>query len=243
MNHRSNMDYVLVAFLAAERAALSFAVGEWARIWPLQQLIRPWAPISCGAIPAIRSTAPCCSRYVQMASEAGVTQAVFPEGGLTMDGRLRAPKFGLLDYMLKTFDERPGGGTPRPGVHSRSASTTTACWRTAASCSSCIRKRRARALARRGNYHPASCCATWQMLAGGWHRFGYACVNFGTPLSMRAYARERGVHFPALDDAARNDAEVGQLAQAPDGRHRPRDSGAASARWWPAFCCGIRQMP
>jgi glycerol-3-phosphate O-acyltransferase len=47
-------------------------------------------------------------RYVQMASEAGVTQAVFPEGGLTIDGKLRAPRFGLLDYMLKTFDERPG---------------------------------------------------------------------------------------------------------------------------------------
>ena len=36
MNHRSNMDYVLVSFLAAERVALSYAVGEWARIWPLQ---------------------------------------------------------------------------------------------------------------------------------------------------------------------------------------------------------------
>src|SRR6185436_3280527 len=36
MNHRSNMDYVLVAYLAASRTALSYAVGEWARIWPLQ---------------------------------------------------------------------------------------------------------------------------------------------------------------------------------------------------------------
>ena len=33
MNHRSNLDYVLVAFLAAERVALSYAVGEWARTW------------------------------------------------------------------------------------------------------------------------------------------------------------------------------------------------------------------
>src|SRR3990172_6381349 len=40
MNHRSNMDYVLAAFLAAEQTTLSYAVGEWARIWPLQQLIR-----------------------------------------------------------------------------------------------------------------------------------------------------------------------------------------------------------
>src|SRR3954449_9573094 len=34
MNHRSNMDYILVAYLAADRTALSYAVGEWARIWP-----------------------------------------------------------------------------------------------------------------------------------------------------------------------------------------------------------------
>src|SRR4051794_17496879 len=40
MNHRSNMDYVLVAYLAANRTALSYAVGEWARVWPLQTLIR-----------------------------------------------------------------------------------------------------------------------------------------------------------------------------------------------------------
>ncbi len=49
------------------------------------------------------------------------------------------------------------------------------------------------------------------MLRGGWHRFGYACVNFGTPISMRAYARERAVHFPALDDMQRR-AEVGIVA-------------------------------
>src|SRR5687767_536592 len=40
MNHRSNMDYVLAGFLAADQAALSYAVGEWARIWPLSALIR-----------------------------------------------------------------------------------------------------------------------------------------------------------------------------------------------------------
>ena len=40
MNHRSNMDYVLVSFLVAEKTALSYAVGEWARIWPLQTLIK-----------------------------------------------------------------------------------------------------------------------------------------------------------------------------------------------------------
>jgi len=85
MNHRSNMDYVLVAFLAAERVAVSYAVGEWARIWPLQQLIR-----SMGAYFVRRNSGDplyrtVLARYVQMAVEAGVPQAVYPEGGLSAD--------------------------------------------------------------------------------------------------------------------------------------------------------------
>src|SRR5690606_33957037 len=40
MNHRSNMDYVLVTWLVSNRMTLSYAVGEWARVWPLSWLIR-----------------------------------------------------------------------------------------------------------------------------------------------------------------------------------------------------------
>ena len=36
------------------------------------------------------------------------------------------------------------------------------------------------------------------MLRSDWHRFGYACVNFGTPISMREYCRTRGIDFQAL---------------------------------------------
>jgi len=35
MKHRSNMDYGLVTWLVTAQAALSYAVGEWARGWPL----------------------------------------------------------------------------------------------------------------------------------------------------------------------------------------------------------------
>jgi glycerol-3-phosphate O-acyltransferase len=212
MNHRSNMDYVLVAFLAAERAALSFAVGEWARIWPLQQLIKAMGAFFVrrnSGDPLYRTV---LQRYVQMASAAGVTQAMFPEGGLTIDGRLRAPRFGLLDYMLKTFDERPGEERrdlvfiPVGLNYDR------------------VLEDRSQLLKlhpdahRRGGLGAATTTLgfvlrnAWLMIAGGWHRFGYACVNFGSPLSMRAWATERGLHFPALDDTARK-AEVGRLAQ------------------------------
>ena len=131
MNHRSNMDYVLVSFLAAERVALSYAVGEWARIWPLQGLIR-----AMGAYFVRRNSGDplyrmVLQRYVQMATEGGVPQAMYPEGGLTTDGRLREPKLGLLDYMLKGFDPKRRSAT---SSSSRSASTTTACSRTARCC-------------------------------------------------------------------------------------------------------------
>jgi glycerol-3-phosphate O-acyltransferase len=39
-------------------------------------------------------------RYVQLITRQGVTQGIFLEGGLTRDGKLRAPKIGLLDYVL-----------------------------------------------------------------------------------------------------------------------------------------------
>jgi glycerol-3-phosphate O-acyltransferase len=101
MNHRSNMDYVLVTYLAARASALSYAVGEWARIWPLSRLIK-----SMGAYFIRRKSRGALyrtvlARYVQMATEAGVTQAIFPEGGLSLNGRLAPPKMGLLAYVVE----------------------------------------------------------------------------------------------------------------------------------------------
>ena len=40
INHRSNMDYVLVTYVASTSSALSYAVGEWAQVWGLRNLIR-----------------------------------------------------------------------------------------------------------------------------------------------------------------------------------------------------------
>ena len=40
MNHRSNIDYLLVSYLVADQVTLSYAVGEWARVFPLQPLLK-----------------------------------------------------------------------------------------------------------------------------------------------------------------------------------------------------------
>ncbi|MBI5906186.1 MAG: 1-acyl-sn-glycerol-3-phosphate acyltransferase [Deltaproteobacteria bacterium] len=190
MNHRSNMDYVLVAYLAATRTALSYAVGEWARIWPLQTLIR-----SLGAYFIRRNSSDplyrlVLERYVAMATEGGVVQAIYPEGGLTKDGALKSPKLGLLDYMTRAFDpagERDivfipvginydrtfedrtqvlafQGNAPRRGIAFVAAKSLSFAFR---------------------NFY--------LMARGQWYRFGYACVNFGSPVSMRSFCRDRGI--------------------------------------------------
>ena len=50
------------------------------------------------------------------------------------------------------------------------------------------------------------------MLTGRWYRFGYACVNFGRPLSMREYVRQQSVDFRAMDDDERH-RQIKRVAQ------------------------------
>jgi glycerol-3-phosphate O-acyltransferase len=193
MNHRSNMDYVLVSYLAAERTALSYAVGEWARVWPLQTLVR-----SMGAYfirrdsrdPLYRRV---LERYVQMATESGIVQAVFPEGRLSRDGALRPPRLGLLDYMLRGFDPGAGRdlvfvpvGINYDRVLEDRALLAEASGNTAGSLGAGVAATR---FALRN-------AVLWVL--GRWHRFGYACVNFGTPVSAAAWLRARGLDLRAL---------------------------------------------
>ncbi len=104
MNHRSNMDYVLVPYLAAKSAAMSFAVGEWARVWPLSRLIRWWGAYFIRRRSNGNLYRKVLARYVQMATAGGLTQAVFPEGGLSLTGALQPAKMGLLSYVIEGFD-------------------------------------------------------------------------------------------------------------------------------------------
>ena len=108
INHRSNFDYVLVTYLAAKQSALSYAVGEWARVWPMSSFIR-----ATGAY-FIRRRTPTplyrrvLSSYVQRATEAGVSQAVFPEGGLSRNGVVGPPKLGILSYVVDGWRDGKG---------------------------------------------------------------------------------------------------------------------------------------
>ena len=208
MNHRSNMDYILIAFLAAEKTALSYAVGEWAKIWPLQTLVR-----AMGAFFVRRGSGNALyrrvlERYVQMATRAGVCQAVFPEGGLTRDGTLREAKLGFLNYMLR--DYHPGADRDivliPVGINydrviedrsllrrlDRNAEKRSSGFVVRTSLRFLFRQL---TLSRRDRLR----------------RFGYASVNFGEPLSIQDWCHDRAVDFSRLEQQPQF-AEVGRVA-------------------------------
>jgi glycerol-3-phosphate O-acyltransferase len=100
MNHRSNADYVLVNYALAGQVAISYAVGEWARAFPLEQLFKAFGGYFVRRNHREKLYHTVLERYVQLITREGVTQGIFLEGGLTRDGKLRPPKIGLLDYVL-----------------------------------------------------------------------------------------------------------------------------------------------
>ncbi|MEO7363721.1 MAG: 1-acyl-sn-glycerol-3-phosphate acyltransferase, partial [Gemmatimonadaceae bacterium] len=100
MNHRSNADYVLVAYVMMGDVSISYAVGEWARAFPLEYLFKTFGSYFIRRRFRESLYHSVLEAYVQLITRNGVTQGVFPEGGLSRDGALRPGKIGLLDYAL-----------------------------------------------------------------------------------------------------------------------------------------------
>lgn len=100
MNHRSNADYIVVSYALAGQVAISYAVGEWARAFPLEHIFKAFGSYFIRRRYREPLYHTVLERYVQQITRMGVTQGIFLEGGLTRDGLLKAPKIGLLDYVL-----------------------------------------------------------------------------------------------------------------------------------------------
>jgi len=100
MNHRSNADYVLVAYVMMGAVSISYAVGEWARAFPLEVLFKSFGSYFIRRRYREPLYHAVLQSYVQLITRNSVTQGIFPEGGLTRDGALRPAKIGLLDYAL-----------------------------------------------------------------------------------------------------------------------------------------------
>jgi len=191
MNHRSNMDYVLVTYLIADRSALSYAVGEWARVWPLSRLIRAMGAYFIRRKSRNTLYRRVLARYVQMATAGGVAQAIFPEGGLSLDGAVGPPKLGLVSYLLANFKPTEGRDlvfVPVALNYDRvledrilpSAAATG--------------ERRFRNTVPGGVKFAVR--HIWRRLIGRAVRFGHAGVRLGEPLSLRGYVAQHGRAAP-----------------------------------------------
>jgi len=210
MNHRSNADYVVVAYVLARGVHVSYAVGEWARAWPLEYVFK-----SFGAYfirrrfrePLYHTV---LERYVQLITRNGVTQGIFPEGGLSRDGKLRPPKLGLLDYICRTLTDpafdRDIWFVPVALNYDRVLEDR-----------SLIRELihqgdRPGRFAQLGTVLSYLVSNTARLLTGRLKRYGRVAVNFGTPLSLRAWLKTaprdvlslpREARLPELERLAR----------------------------------------
>jgi len=204
MNHRSNMDYMLVTYMASNRASLSYAVGEWANVWLLQSLFR-----SMGAYFIRRNSKNPLYRkvlasYVQKATKEGVTQAVFPEGGLSRDGKLSAPKLGLISYMIAGFNAEkdrdiifiPVGINYDRVLEDRILTS----------------KKEKEATGRDFRVKLSAIASfVWNLIKlrfqGRLYRYGHACVSFGKPISLATFANNNKVDFSKHSE---NDVTINQ---------------------------------
>ncbi len=192
MNHRSNADYVLVAYVLSGQVAVSYAVGEWARIWPLETLFKSFGSYFVRRRYKEALYHKVLERYVQLITRNGVTQGVFIEGGLSRDGAFRPPKLGLLDYLARVKREpgftRPLFFVPVAINYDRVLEDR-----------SLLRELQApeERLPRRDQLAEVASYAvkvSGRFLLRRARRYGRACVNFGDPISLDDWlARNPGV--------------------------------------------------
>ena len=210
MNHRSNADYVVVAYVLAYGVHVSYAVGEWARAWPLEYVFKSFGSYFIRRRFREPLYHTVLERYVQLITGNGVTQGIFPEGGLSRDGRLRPPKLGLLDYLCRTlldpaFD-RDIWFVPVAINYDRVLEDR-----------SLIRELldpadRPGRLAQFSTVVSYLLGNTLRLLTGRLRRYGRVAVNFGTPVSLRRWLQEappavltwpKEERLPALEELAR----------------------------------------
>jgi glycerol-3-phosphate O-acyltransferase len=189
MNHRSNADYIVVAYVLARGVAVSYAVGEWARIWPLEAVFKSFGSYFIRRRYREPLYHTVLERYIQLITRHGVTQGIFLEGGLSRDGRFRPAKVGLLDYIVRTVREEGFGRdiwlVPVAINYDRVLEDRTLI-------RECLdpelREGRTRQFATVVRYLGFN---TARFLTGRIKRYGRAAVNFGTPLSLRAWLAEQ----------------------------------------------------
>ena len=191
MNHRSNADYVVVAYVLAQGVAVSYAVGEWARVWPLETVFKSFGSYFIRRRFREPLYHAVLERYIQLITRHGVTQGIFLEGGLSRDGRFRPAKIGLLDYIVGTLRDPAFAKdiwfVPVAINYDRvleDRNLIRECLDPS------LRPGRTRGFFTTMQYLGFN---TARFLTGRIKRYGRAAVNFGTPISLKYWLAQQDV--------------------------------------------------
>ena len=211
MNHRSNADYVVVTVVLARVVSISYAVGEWARTWPLEYIFKSFGSYFIRRRFREPLYHTVLERFIHLLTKNGVTQGIFPEGGLTRDGTLRPPKIGLLDYIVRTIldPDFPGDVWLVPVAinYDRVFEDRTLTKELV------IGGARPSRLSQFLGVVSFTGANLLRLVTGQLKRYGRAAVNFGTPLSVRSWLETEPPGVLALPKADRL-PHVQRLAQA-----------------------------
>ncbi|MBT3224516.1 MAG: hypothetical protein HN348_36070, partial [Proteobacteria bacterium] len=214
INHRANMDPLILAYALLRRVPMSYAVGEWALVWPLDWLFRAFGSyfVRRGETDPLYHVV--LERFIQLLAGKGAVTGFFVEGGLSRDGRLRPPRTGLLEYLIKlrinqpdreivffpvglnydrVFEDRiltreKHGPVPRPTPLERIVNLFSLMF-----------------------WLPLLIAAnTLKVAMRSHHKFGYAAICFGEPLKLSEFPGGKDIHL--LSDEERQ-IVVGELAR------------------------------
>ncbi len=201
MNHRSNMDYVVVTYVLAQVVSISYAVGEWARTWPLEYIFKSFGSYFIRRRFRDPLYHTVLERYVQQITRNRVTQGIFPEGGLSRDGTLRPPKIGLLDYVVGTLRDPAFDGdiwlVPAAINYDRVLEDRTLTRELL------VGAPRRSYLAQLFGWIGFAIWNGMQLLRGQKQRYGRVAVNFDAPLSVRQWLAAQPVAVLDLPRALR----------------------------------------
>ncbi len=189
-NHRSNFDPLLLVYLASKRSPISYSAGAWALNFPFKQILHTigFYILRADAM-GDRFYRRVLERYVFLAGSQCVPQGLFIEGVLSRDGRMQPLKLGMLNYLLKAY----GHGNckdimfiPAALNYDKIPEDRT------------LVAHRVEGFANKGRFYSLLSFLRFILTVVTYamprrHKpFGYACVNFGVPLSLSAWQQARG---------------------------------------------------
>jgi len=203
-NHRSNFDPLLLIYLTSKTAPISYSAGEWAIVTPFRQFLH-----AIGFYIIRRDQADnrlyhkILERYVFLATSHCIPQGVFIEGGLSRDGRLQPLKLGLLNYMVKAAGSESCKDIvfiPCALNYDKIPEDKT------------LITHQEEGFKAKGRFYSlfsilkfVATISTYMMPRR--HKpFGYACVNFGSPISLDAWQQEHDVVINLQDKAGRRES-------------------------------------